>query len=486
MATDWPKRRLSGQLHKRELRVRIGVGVALMVVVIIAVMIVWGGDDEREEESSGEATAAFVEAWLGVDAGVAMARDALDSGEAEALLEARREDEALRAEWHDGQSVIIAGELAPDESAYLALMRRNVPEGAILRVLTATEEDFNFRRSRPGDKWRAVVDEDGVVEEFRYETSPEDVWVTRLDDDGDYFVEEKDIDVDVRTRHVAGGVDGSFWLSLSALGESDLLAFRFMRVFEFTIDFNTETRDGDHFAMVFEELYLDDEFLRYGRILAATYIGDRGTRKAYYFESDDESGYFDEDGESMQRQFLRSPLPFTRVTSGFGRRQHPISGNERMHHGVDYGAPTGTEVQAVANGRVTFAGWRGGYGKLMIIEHSGGYETRFAHLSRFHVSAGAQVSQGDIVARSGNTGASTAPHLHYEMLRHGQHLDPLQVDATSGDPLRGEDLQRFRKDHVEPLGEELRTALAEVSPEAVAALVSGEQQEADEEELTDE
>ena len=481
MTAQWPKAKLASR-HQQELKRRRWWGGGALVVVVVAIVIVnfIAGGDREEEQQVGEISMAMIEARSSLDAALVMAGEALESGEAQALLEARREQEALRAEWREGESVVIAGQLQPDQSVYLALMGRNVPEAAILRVLTAIEEDFDFRRSRPGDKWRAVVNEDGSVEEFRYETSPEDVWITRRDEEGKYIVEELEIDVDVRTRKVAGRVDGSFWLSLSNLGESDLLAFRFMRVFEFTIDFNTETRDGDHFAMVFEELYFDDEFLRLGRVLAAVYIGDRGTRRAFYYESDDESGYFDEEGESMQRQFLRSPLPFTRVTSGFGRRQHPISGDQRMHRGVDYGAPVGTEVQAVASGRVTFAGWRGGYGNLLIIEHSGGYQTRYAHLSRFHVSAGSPVSQGDIVARSGNTGASTAPHLHYEMLRHGQHIDPLRVDATSGEPLSGADLQTFEEQHVQPLNDELHRALADVSTEAATALLHQESEQLEE------
>ncbi len=447
--------------------VRGGIAGFFVLLVVLGVMCTGEEDvEEPEEAPHGEIIAAALDE---VGASLVEARRHHDEGEAQATVENRREQEALRAEWSEGQSVLLAGELQPDQSLYLALLGRNVPDPEIFRIVTATEEEFDFRRSRPGDRWRAEVDEEGRVLELRYETSPEDIWVTRRNEEGQYVAEKKDIDVEVRTETVAGTVEGSFWLSMTRGGHSDILAHRFMRVFEYTIDFNTETREGDHFAVTFEEIYLDGELLRYGRVLAAMYIGQYGARQAYYHESEDESGYFDEDGDSMQRQFLRSPLEVTRVTSTFGRRQHPISGDERMHRGVDYGAPTGTRVQAVADGRVHFAGWRGGYGNLLILRHSGGYETRYAHLSRFDVSAGQRVSQGQLVARSGNTGASTAPHLHYEMLRNGQHIDPLTVQATSGDPLTGTELATFKTEQVEPMSEILIDAFRETAPDAVVA-----------------
>ena len=471
MRQKWPQR--GSSLHRKwtdQWYVRGGIAT-LFVIAVAAIVITTTGEREDEPEDAPPQRDSLVAAVSGIGDALSAARRQHDQGEAAALVEERREQEMLHAEWNEGEAVEMAGELEPGQSVYLALLGRNVPDPQIFRALTSIEEEFDFRRSRPGDRWRAWVDEEGRITELRYETSPEDVWLTRIDDEGAYHTEKLDIDVEVRTEAAAGTVEGSFWLSMSRSGYSDALAFRFMRVFDYTIDFNTETRAGDHFAMIYEKIYLDDEFLRYGRILAATYLGEYGSRRAFYYESDDESGYFDEEGDSMQRQFLRSPLEVTRVTSTFGRRTHPITGDQRMHHGVDYGAPTGTRVRAVADGRVHFAGWRGGYGKLLILRHSGGYETRYAHLSRFEsgIRAGARVSQGQVVARSGNTGASTAPHLHYEMLRNGQHINPLTVEATSGDPLRGQELADFKAQHVEPLTEKLARAFSESAPDALVA-----------------
>ncbi len=445
----------------------VGLGIFGLVFFLFS-----GGDEEEAQAEVGDDIAlAFAEAWTRVDAGVGLAQEFVESGQAEAELREQRQQEALTAEWVEGQAVLIAGELKERESLYLALMNRNVPDPAIHRVVTAIDEVYNLRRSRPGDKWEAQVNEEGVVEELRYETSPEDIFVTRLDEEGAYVSEELEIEVEVRQRKIAGDVEGSFWLSVERAGISGVVAHRFMRVFEYTIDFNTETRNGDTFAMVIEEIYLDGELLRYGRVLGAVYIGEYGTRQAYYFEAEEESGYFDEEGDSMQRMFLRSPLSVTRVTSNFGRRVHPITGDSRMHRGVDYGAPVGTPVQAVADGRVHFAGWRGGYGNLLILRHSGGYETRYAHLNSFGsgIRQGARVRQGQVVAQSGNTGNTTGPHLHYEMLRNGRHIDPLRVEATSGDPLKGEELSTFMAKHVGPLSEQLRQVLSQEVPTAVSA-----------------
>ena len=482
MTSDWSRKdflnRQGGESKRHRLWGILGFSA---VAVVLGVWLFGGDGDEEVVDDEPESTEVFAEAWSRVDAGLSIARDQLESGEAESLVQARAEQQAREAHFEEGVATTIAGELQPDQSVYLAMVGRDLPDGAIHQVVTAMEDEFDFRRSRAGDEWSVEVNDDGRIEEFRYSTSPEDIWVTRLDEDGKYVAEEKDVDIEVRTRSAAGTVDGSFWLSMSSLGESDLLALRFMEVFEYSIDFNVETRDGDHFAVIFEELYLDDEFLRGGRILAAKYIGMRGVRQAYFFEGEEEDGYYDEDGESLQRQFLRSPLSVTRVTSQFGRRQHPITGDERMHRGVDYGAPEGTPVQAVADGRVSFAGWRGGYGKLLIITHSGGYETRYAHLSGFNVSSGSRVSQGQQVAQSGNTGASTAPHLHYEMLRNGAHIDPLTVEATSGDPLRGDERSTYRQDVVGPLSEDLHEVMADHAPEALAEVADEEVDDDDQE-----
>lgn len=471
MASRWDENRFNSG-KKVAIQRRLLTVVSIVAVVVIGVIILsFRSADEVIEDEVDPIAMALVEAWTRVDAGLGIARVQLESGEAEALLDAEREAEARILQWEEGDEVTLAGRLEQNESLFLSLQRRGIPTSSIHFSVTNMSEEFNFRRSRPGDEWWAHLDDLGRILELRYQTSPEDIWVTTRIEQGVYETEKLDIDVEIRQHSIAGEVTSSLWLAIEATGESGVLAHRFMEVFQYSIDFNTETRDGDTFAMVFEKVYIDGDFLRYGRILAASYEGRQARQKAYFFDGESESGYFDRNGESQRRQFLRSPLEVTRVTSRFGRRVHPITGDSRMHRGVDYGAPVGTRVQAVANGTVHFAGWRGGYGKLLILRHSGGYETRYAHLSRFGsgVRAGARVSQGQIVALTGNTGNTTGPHLHYEMLRNGAHIDPLSVRTTSGVPLRGADLEAFKGGYVDEMDRLLLRAKETFLPEVVAA-----------------
>lgn len=480
MPRRWPQRNRLG-LPKRGRKKPVPLVVAAASIAILVVIIVFTAKrGEKEEELAAQAaedasrSIAFVEALTRTAAASALASDFIDSGAAEKILEEQREEQARTAMWVEGEPMVLAGELRSGQSLYLALQERKVPTASVHYAVTAMGEEFNFRRSRPGNQWRAELDEEGRIVDLRYQTSPEDIWRTIRVAEGQYETEKLDIDIEVRHETLASTINSSFWLALEATGESGALAYNFMEVFQYTIDFNTETRQGDKFAMIFEKIYLDGEFLRYGRVLAAKYEGENAKQEAYFHQSDTESGYYTAAGESMQRQFLRSPLELIRVTSRFGRRVHPITGDSRLHRGVDFGAPTGTRVRAAANGRVHFAGRRGGYGNLIILRHSGGYETRYAHLSRFEsgIRAGATVSQGQTIGRVGATGMATGPHLHYEMIQNGRHIDPFSIKSTSGNPLKGATLAAFKEKIAAPFGEQMGAALAELAPTKPEAVAS--------------
>ncbi|RAL22196.1 peptidase M23 [Lujinxingia litoralis] len=470
MRGRWPKQDLLLYPRRRR-RKRPWPALVLGALAVGVLLYMMLGKEDEPDPVALARSATMAEAYMRVDSALALAQEGLNNGQAEAMVEARAEKSALTASFEEGRAATLAGEIKPNESVFLSLQRRNLSAGAIHKVVSATEKEFDFRRSRPGDQWRVQTDDAGEIVEFRYQTSPEDIWVTRRQDDGSYVSAQEEVPIEVRHEAVAGTINSSFWLALEATGESGALAHRFMEVFQYTIDFNTETRQGDHFALIVEKVYLNGEYLRYGRLIAAKYMGERGNYWAFYDEErGEEPGYFDEEGESLQRQFLRSPLPFTRVTSRYGRRVHPVLGGTRMHRGVDYGAPIGTPVQAVADGRVSFAGRRGGYGNLLIVKHSGGFETRFAHLDGFGrgIRSGVKVTRGQIVARSGNTGRSTGPHLHYEMLQNGQHIDPLSVDTAKGEALKGAALASFQQETVGPWRQRLMDTLKQAVPQALA------------------
>jgi murein DD-endopeptidase MepM/ murein hydrolase activator NlpD len=204
------------------------------------------------------------------------------------------------------------------------------------------------------------------------------------------------------------------------------------QMFGWDIDFALDIRSGDEFSVLFEQKFQDGEYVADGRVLAAEFVNQGKAHRAVWFESQDGEvqGYFTPDGKGMRKAFLRAPLDFTRISSVFNpRRKHPISGVVRAHNGIDYAAPTGTPIWAAGDGRIEFAGRRGGYGNTVIIDHGKGVTTLYAHMSRFAKSTrdGRRVRQGELIGYVGSTGASTGPHLHYEYRVKGAHKNPAHV-----------------------------------------------------------
>ncbi|MGH9380635.1 MAG: peptidoglycan DD-metalloendopeptidase family protein [Thermoanaerobaculia bacterium] len=245
-------------------------------------------------------------------------------------------------------------------------------------------------------------------------------------------------------RTVQGEVDGAFEAAVTSKGVPASLAYNFADVFRWDIDFNRDLRAGDRFSAVYELVSLDGEPSLVGRVLAASYtLGDRSL-EAYRFED----GYYDAEGRPLKKMFLRSPMKFTRITSGFThRRFHPVLKRYRPHYGVDYGAPTGTPVYVTAGGVVEFAAYSGGSGNLVKVRHPNGYLTAYLHLSRFGrgISAGARVQQGDLIGYVGSTGLATGPHLDYRVQINEEWIDPLSLKSIPAEPIAEERLAEFRE-----------------------------------------
>lgn len=235
------------------------------------------------------------------------------------------------------------------------------------------------------------------------------------------------------TTRLAGGViHSSLFAATDAVNLPDSVAVQLAEMFANEIDFRRDLRQGDRFSVVYESLEADGEALRAGRVLSAEFVNNGNKHEAMWFEEPGQKGaFYGFDGQSSRKSFLASPLEFSRVSSGYGMRFHPISGKQKAHLGVDYAAPTGTPVRTIGDGLVTFAGVQRGYGNVIEITHKDGQSTLFAHLSRIDVRQGQRVSQGDFVGAVGSTGASTGPHLHFEFREHGVHQDPLQIARQS-------------------------------------------------------
>jgi murein DD-endopeptidase MepM/ murein hydrolase activator NlpD len=247
-------------------------------------------------------------------------------------------------------------------------------------------------------------------------------------------------------RSLSACVEGSLWETISAAGEDPSLAVLMAEALAAQVDFYNDLQPGDCVGSVFTADVRPDGSYKLVSLEAVRLDGAKKSHEAYRFSADGErQDWYDGDGQSLKRRFLRSPLKFSRISSRFGTRMHPILRRARHHDGVDYVAPQGTPVQASGDGVVRFAGRRGGYGLHVELKHGREYVTSYSHLSRIAsgVRSGAQVSQGQVIGYVGSTGMSTAAHLHYRFVKDGRNVDPLSTDLPTGVPLEGKELARF-------------------------------------------
>jgi murein DD-endopeptidase MepM/ murein hydrolase activator NlpD len=234
------------------------------------------------------------------------------------------------------------------------------------------------------------------------------------------------------TRLGSGDIRSSLFAATDAANLPDAVAIQLAELFSGDIDFRRDLRQGDRFSLAYEVLEADGEVMTTGRVLSAEFVNNGRAHSAVWFgESDQKGAYYSFDGQSARKEYLASPLKFTRVSSGYGMRFHPISGTRKAHMGVDYAAPTGTPVRTIGDGVVEFAGMQRGYGNVIYIRHRNNQMTVYAHLSRIGVRKGQRVDQGDFIGAVGTTGASTGPHLHLEFRDNGVHVDPLSIARKS-------------------------------------------------------
>ena len=253
---------------------------------------------------------------------------------------------------------------------------------------------------------------------------------------------------EVSVATATGVIDSSLFEAGQRAGLSDNLIMQMAEIFGWDVDFALDIRSGDRFALVFEEQYKDGGKIGEGPIVAAEFTNrGRRIRAVRYVDPSGRADYFSPDGRSMRKAFLRTPVNFTRISSRFSfSRRHPILHKMRAHRGVDYAAPRGTAVKASGDGRVVFAGRKGGYGRTVILKHGAAYTTLYAHLSRVSkgIRTGKRVEQGQIIGYVGSTGLATGPHLHYEFRVRGSHRDPLKVKFPQAAPLARKYMDDFR------------------------------------------
>lgn len=285
----------------------------------------------------------------------------------------------------------------------------------------------------PGRPVVGRVDADGRLLQLEIQNDESSIRVTRTEEQG-FQIAEVPLAVERRIVMKSGSISSSLIAATDDAGIPDPIASSFAEVFSSEVDMFRDVRAGDRFAMVYEMLYVNGAPSRPGRLLVAEFVNQGRKLQALHFK--DESGresYFAPNGRSLRQAFLRSPLEFSRVTSGFSSaRLHPVLQVWRAHKGIDYGAPTGTRVRVTAEGTVVHSGWQNGYGNTVVVQHSQGYRTLYGHLSAISrdVRPGRKLDQGDVIGFVGMTGLASGPHLHYEFHVNGNHVDPTRFLAN--------------------------------------------------------
>ena len=344
----------------------------------------------------------------------------------------------LRQESTENEIFVREGRIQRGDTVAALLARLDVDDPKAVGFLRSAKEARALTQLRPGRSVYAETDAEGQLHSLTYLTPGGTLF--QVERDGEEFkVSEQPAQLETQSLMASGEIRSSLFAATDDAGLSDAVAIQLAEIFSSQIDFHRDLRRGDRFAVVYEGFYHKGELVKTGRVLAAEFVNQGKRYRAIWFAANDgEGGYYTPEGRSLRRAFLRSPLEFSRISSGFSHaRFHPILKTWRAHRGIDYAAPTGTRVRATGDGVVTFAGRKGGYGNLVIIQHAGKYTTYYAHLSRFAegIRAGARVSQGQYIGYVGQTGLATGPHLHYEFRVNGVQQDPLRMALPEAVPI---------------------------------------------------
>jgi murein DD-endopeptidase MepM/ murein hydrolase activator NlpD len=366
-----------------------------------------------------------------------LTEDFVDSNSAGALNGASAADEDI--DWkvitvHSGQTV---GDI---------FRQQGVSAADLQKIIDDHDNTTALRNIRPGQEFAFGRASDGNLRALRFDRDEH----TRVTESfADHTIREtvQNRGVERRTHVAHGVVDRSLFESGEQAGLSDVMVLKLATAFGYDIDFAQDLRQGDSFTVIYDDVYCEGERMHDGDIIAATFV-NRGKRfSAFrYTDSTGDTMYYSGDGRPLRKEFLRTPVEFTRISSFFtSARMHPILGTMRAHHGVDYAAPTGTPIHAAGDGKVAFRGWEGGYGNVVILQHGGHYSTVYGHMSRIAaINVGQRVSQGQTIGFVGMTGLATGPHLHYEFRVDGVHRDPLTVTMPKPEPLPAVELAKFQ------------------------------------------
>lgn len=325
--------------------------------------------------------------------------------------------------------------------------RLSLSAGTLHRIVNSSKQAKQLTRIKPGQKLIITFDDSNGFQSLRYDLDRVDTLIINKDTDNAKFVtliESKEIDV--KQQFATATISNSLFASGNKAGLSSAMIMKLAQLFGWDIDFALDIRKGDSFAVLFEEKYINDKKIGNGDILSAEFVNRGKTFKAIrYTDASGHTDYYSEEGLSMRKAFLRTPVEFSRISSRFSSgRKHPVLNKIRAHKGVDYAASRGTPIKSVGDGKVIFKGRKGGYGRVIILQHGSKYTTLYAHMKSYNrkIKKGSRVKQGQIIGYVGSSGLATGPHLHYEFRMNGVHRNPLTVPLPSASPIA----KKYRND----------------------------------------
>jgi len=345
-------------------------------------------------------------------------------------------------------SRVINGRIKKGETLFVIFKKYGLNLAELFEIREASASVHKLSDVNPDHRYKITVDRNNSVHAFTYWID-DDSRIEAYRNEGGFEAEKKKTRYDKKTAQICVSIRDNLISSLGTDREKLSLAFDLSDIFAWDLDFTSDLRKNDVFKIVAEEYYSNGKFKKYGNILCAEYIGANGkTYSAYRFESAGKARYYDGKGQPLKKAFLKVPLSFRRISSGFSlSRLNPVLKVYRPHYGIDYAAPTGTPVAAIGSGTVTFVGRRGGYGNLIILKHWNGYSTYYGHLSRIGkgIRPYVKVTQGQTIGYVGSTGISTGPHLHFEIRVNRKPVNPVLAKMPRVHPLSGKMMTRFQE-----------------------------------------
>ena len=342
---------------------------------------------------------------------------------------------------------IIEDVVKPNQTLSVILGKHNVQYKDIDELVRNSKETFDVRRIKSGNHFYIFQTKDSIpqTQYFVYQINKTEY--VRYEFADSVLVNREELEVRIDTVRNVGVIESSLWMSMKNAGIDPNLALELSDIYAWTIDFYG-LQKGDRFVAIYEKKFIDTNYIGLGKIIACRFENSGHSFYGYRFTQDSLEDVFDEEGGSLRRAFLKAPLRFKRISSGYSNsRLHPVLKIRRPHHGVDYAAATGTPIHTIGDGRVIFIGRKGGYGKRVEIKHNGIYTTGYAHMSRFAkgLKKGDFVKQGQTIGYVGMTGTATGPHLDFRVYKNGQAINPLKMKSPPAVPIKKEYLESYIK-----------------------------------------